>query len=121
MPQHSSGKMLSSWYSTKIRIVQSAATTRGILLVTHAGKILLKILARRLSGYCERVGILPEEQSGSQPNRSTVDMMFVVRRLQKLARKKQIPLYVYFIDLTKAYDSSDRTFLWRMLARFDVP
>ena len=35
---------------------------RGISLVAHAGKILLKIIARRLSVYCERVGILPEEQ-----------------------------------------------------------
>ena len=34
---------------------------RGISLVAHAGKILLKIIARRLSEYCERVGILPEE------------------------------------------------------------
>ena len=37
---------------------------RGISLVAHAGKILLKIIARRLSEYCERVGILPKEQSG---------------------------------------------------------
>ena len=35
---------------------------RGISLVAHAGKILLKIIARRLSEYYERVGILPEEQ-----------------------------------------------------------
>ena len=34
---------------------------RGISLVTHAGKILLKIIARRLREYCERVGILPEK------------------------------------------------------------
>ena len=34
---------------------------RGISLVAHAGKILLKIIARSLSEYCERVGILPEE------------------------------------------------------------
>ena len=94
---------------------------RGISLVTHAGKILLKIIARRLSEYCERVGILPEEQSGSRPNSSATDMMFVVRRLQELARKKRIPLYVYFIDLTKAYDSFDQTLLWTVLARFGVP
>ena len=37
---------------------------RGISLVVHAGKILLKIIARRLSDYCERLGVLPEEQSG---------------------------------------------------------
>ena len=54
---------------------------RGISMVAHAGKILLKIIAGRLSEYCERVGILPEEQSGFQPNRSTTDMMFVIRRL----------------------------------------
>ena len=77
----------------------------------HLGKILLKIITRHLSEYCERVGILPEEQSGFRPNRSTTDMMFVIRRLQELARKKRVPLYVCFIDLTKAYDSIDRTLL----------
>ena len=33
---------------------------RGISLVAHVGKILLRIIARRLSEYCERVGILPD-------------------------------------------------------------
>ena len=61
---------------------------RGISLVAHASKIMLKILARRLSEYCERVGILPEEQSGFRLNRSTTDMMLVIRRSQELARKK---------------------------------
>ena len=42
-------------------------TYRGISLVAHAGKILLKIIACRLSEYCERVGILREEQSGFRP------------------------------------------------------
>ena len=84
---------------------------RGISLVAHAGKILLKIIVCRLSEWCERVGIQPEEQSGFRPNRSinTTDMMFVICRLQELARKKRIPLYICFIDLTKAYDSVDRT------------
>ena len=94
---------------------------RSISLVARAGKILLKIIARRFSEYCERVGILPEEQSGFRPNRSTTDMMFVSRRLRELARKKQILFHVCFIDLTKAYDSVDRTLLWTVLARFDVP
>ena len=98
-----------------------SANYRGISLVAHAGKILLKINARRLSEYCECVGILPEQQSGFRSNRSTTDMMFVIRRLQELARKKRIPLYVCFIDLTKAYDSVDRTLLWTVLARFGVP
>ena len=44
--------------------------------------------------------------------------MFVIRRLQELVRKKRIPLYVCFVDPTKAYDSVDRTLLWTVLARF---
>ena len=67
---------------------------RCIALVAHAGKILLKIIARRLRQYCQGVGVLSEEQSGFRPNRSTTDMIFVIRELQELARKKQIPLYV---------------------------
>ena len=95
---------------------------RGISLVAHAGKILLKTIAHRLNEYCGgRVGILPEEQSGFRPNRCTIDIMYVILRLQELARKKRIPLYVCFIDLTKAYDSIDRTFLWTVLARSGVP
>ena len=94
---------------------------RGISLVVHAGKRLLKIIARRLSEYGERVGILPEEQSGFRSNRFTTNMMSVICRLQELARKKRILLYVCFIDLTKAYDSVDRTLLWTVLARFGVP
>ena len=94
---------------------------RGSSLVAHAGKILLKIIARHLSENCERLGILPEEQSGFRPNHSPTDMMFVIRRLQELARKKRIPLYVCLIDLTKAYDSIERIHLWTVLARFGVP
>ena len=77
----------------KGKIGQSAATTRGILLAAHAGKIQLRIIARHLSEICERVGILPEEQSCFRPNLSTTDMMFAIRRLQELARNKQIPLF----------------------------
>ena len=62
---------------------------RGISLVAHAGKILPKIMDRHLSEYCERVGILLQEQSGFRSNCSTTDMMFVIRRSQELARKKE--------------------------------
>ena len=48
-------------------------------------------------------------------------MLFVVRRLQELRRARKIPLYMYFIDLQKAYDSVDRELLRVGLARFGVP
>ena len=85
---------------------------RGISLVSHAGKVLLKVVARRLSAYCEAKGMLPEEQCGFRHNRSTTDMMFVVRRLQETGRKAGVSLFMCFIDLQKAYDTVDRTLLW---------
>ena len=94
---------------------------RGISLVSHAGKVLLKVVARRLSAYCEAKGLLPEKQCGFRPNRSTTDMMFVVRRLQKIGRKAGVPLFMCFIDLQKAYDTVDRTLLWQVLTRIGVP
>ena len=94
---------------------------RGISLEANAGEVLLKVIVGRLCDYCEREAILPEEQCGFKPQRSTVHMMFVVRRLQELARKKDTPLYFCFIDHTKAYDSVGRTFLWDVLARLSVP
>ena len=87
----------------------------------HAGKVLLKIVANRLGDFCEEAGILPEEQCGFRPQRSTTDMMFVVRRLQELGRTNNTSPEVCFIDLAKAYGSVDRVLLWEVLARFGVP
>ena len=94
---------------------------RGISLVAHAGKALLKIVATRLSTYCGARNLLPEEQCGFRPHRSTTDMMFAVRTPQELGRKARVPLFLCFIDLQKAYDSVDRTLLWQVLARFGTP
>ena len=94
---------------------------RGISLVAHTGKVLLKIVAARLSAYCEARNLLLEEQCGFRPHRPTTDMMFAVRRLQDFGRKARAPLFLCFIDLQKAYDSVDRTLLWQVLARFGTP
>ena len=94
---------------------------RGISLVSHVGKILLKVVARRLSAYGEAKGLLPAEQYGFRPDRSTTDMMFVIRRLQQVGRKAGVSLHMCFIDLQKAYDTVDRTLLWQVLTRIRVP
>ena len=79
--------------------------------------------ARRLSAYCEVKGLLPEEQCGFRPDRSTTDMMFVVRRLQEVGRKQAgVSLHMCFVeDLRKAYDTIDRTLLRQVLTRIGVP
>ena len=79
--------------------------------MSHAGKVLLKVVAKRLSDYCEAKGLLPEEQCEFRPNRSTTDMMFVVCRLRKVGWKAGVSLFMCFIDLHKAYETIDRTLL----------
>ena len=74
---------------------------RGISFVAHSVKVLLKMVASRLSNYCEAKGILPEKQYGVRPARSTIDVLFVVRRLPELGRARRILLHMCFIDLEK--------------------
>ena len=113
------GEVPQEWKNATIKVLHKkkdrteCSNYRGLSLVAHAGKVLLKIVAI--------TGILPEEQCGFRPQRSTTDMMFVVRRLQELGRTSNTSLEICFIDLAKAYDSVDRVLLWEILARFGVP
>ena len=68
---------------------------RSISLVSHAGRVLLKLTARRVIHYCEVKGLLPEKQCGLRPDSSTTDMMFLVRRLQEIGRKAGVSLSMY--------------------------
>ena len=121
------GKVPQQWKDAVITVLHKkgdkteCGNYRGISLVSHAGKVLLKVVARRLSAYCEAKGLLPEEQCGFRPDRSTTDMMFVVRRLQEVGRKAGVSLHMRFTDLQKAYDTVDRTLLWQILTRIGVP
>ena len=87
----------------------------------HAGKVLFKVVARRLSAYCETKRLLPGDQCGFRPDRSTKDILFVVRRLQEVGLKAGVYLLMCFVDLQKAYDAVDRTLLWQVLTRIGVP
>jgi hypothetical protein len=94
---------------------------RGVSLLDHAGKVLLKVVTARLTKYAEEQGLLPEEQSGFRPKRSTTDMLYVVQMLQEFGRVKNVPLFFCFIDLTKAYDTVNRRLLWKILAKAGLP
>ena len=89
--------------------------SRGISLLSIAGKVFAKILLNRLLNISEN--ILPESQSGFRSNRSTVDMIFAARQLFEKSREQHRDLYVAFIDLSKAFDSVDRSLLWLILLR----
>ena len=120
------GKVPQQWKDVVITVLHKngdqteCGNYHGISVVSHAGKVLLKVVARRLGAYCEAKGLLPEDQCGLRPNRSTTDTMFVVRRLQEVRRKAGVSLHMCFIDLQKAYDTVDRTLLWQVLTRIGV-
>ena len=121
------GKVPQQWKDAVITVLHKkgdkmeCGNYRGISLVSHAGKVLLKMVARRLSAYYEAKGLLPEEQGGFRPDRSTTGMMFVVCRLQKVERKTGVSLHMCFIELQKSYDTVDRALLWQVLPRIGVP
>ena len=93
---------------------------RGITLLSIAGKILARILLNRLAPTIGEK-CLPESQCGFRANRGTTDMVFVLRQLQEKCREQNRPLYVTFVDLTKAFDTVSRKGLWQILERLGCP
>ena len=81
----------------------------------NSGKILLK----RLQNIAEV--ILPESQCGFRRSCSTINMIFTERQLQEKAVEQQQSLYMVFIDLSKAFDTVDRSTLWTLLRRYGCP
>ena len=74
---------------------------------------------RRLQQLAERV--YPESQCGFRSQRSTVDMIFSVRQLQEMCREQRQPLFIAFIDLTKAFDLVSRDGLFKILPLIGCP
>ena len=105
-----------TWKDTVIKVMfkkkdpTECGNYRGISLVAHVGKLVLKIVGRRLMPYVENEHLINEAHCGFRSGRSTTDMMFVIRRLQELGRKEHVPLYMCFVDLQKACDSVNRVF-----------
>ena len=91
------GEVKQEWKDATVKVLHKkedrteCSKYRGLSLVAHAGKVLLKLVANRLGDFCEEAEILPEEQCGFRPQRSTTDMMFVVRRFQELGRQATLP------------------------------
>ena len=94
--------------------------SRGISLLSVAGKVLAKVmLCRLIRSVTEH--LLPESQCGFRKNRSTVDMIFTTRQLQEKCREQHQDLHMAFVDLSKAFDTVNRDLLWAVLLRVGCP
>jgi len=91
---------------------------QGISLLCVAGKLFTRVAIHRLQQLAERV--YPESQCGFRSQRSTVDMISV-RQLQEKCREQQQPLFIAFIDLTKAFDLVSRDGLFKILPLISCP
>ncbi|XP_062614292.1 uncharacterized protein LOC134276017 [Saccostrea cucullata] len=92
---------------------------RGISLLSIVGKAFARVVLNRLQKLAERV--YPEAQCGFRAERSTIDMVFSLRQLQEKCREQRLPLYIAFIDLTKAFDLVSRQGLFTLLHRIGCP
>ena len=98
---------------------QDCNSYRGFSLLSVAGKVLSRVLLPRLQIIADRV--LLESQCGFRASRSTIDAVFTLRQLQEKCIEQQCPLYVAFIDMTKAFDLVSRSGLFAILKRFVCP
>ena len=67
-----------------------------IALISHASKVMLKLLQARLKQYmnCE----LPDVQAGFRKGRGTRDQIANIRWIMEKAREFQKHIYFYFLD-----------------------
>ena len=90
-----------------------------IALISHASKILFKILQARLQQYMNHE--LPDVQVGFRKGRATRDQIANIHWITKKAREFQKNIYFCFIDYAKAFDYVDHNKPWKILREMGIP
>ena len=89
----------------KERHCKECSNYHTIALITHASKVILKILQARLQQYVNRE--LPDVQASFRKGRGIRDQIANIRWTIKKAKEFQKNIYLCFIDYTKAFDCVD--------------
>ena len=92
---------------------------RTIALISHASKVMLKILQVRLQQYVNHE--LQDVQAGFRKGRGTRDQITNIRWLIKKAREFQKNICFCFIDYAKVFDCVDHNKLWKILKEMGIP
>ena len=80
---------------------------RTVALISHASKVMLKILQARLQQDVNQE--LPDVQAGFRKGRRTRDQIVNICWIIKKAREFQKNIYICFVDYTKALDCVDHS------------
>uniref|UniRef100_A0A4W2D294 RNA-directed DNA polymerase n=1 Tax=Bos indicus x Bos taurus TaxID=30522 RepID=A0A4W2D294_BOBOX len=90
-----------------------------IALISHASKVMLKILQARLQQYVSRE--LPDVQAGFKKGRGTRNQIANSSWIIEKAIEFQKNIYFCFIDYVKAFDYVDHNQLWKILKEMGIP
>ena len=89
---------------------------RTIALISHASKVILKILQTRVQKYVNQK--LADVQAGFRKGRGTRDQIANICWIIEKARDFQENIYFCFIDYAKAFYCADHNKLWKILKRY---
>ena len=78
-----------------------------IALISHASKVMLKILQARLQQYMNHE--LPDVQACFRKGKGTRDQIANIRWIMEKARQFQKNIYFCFIDYAKTFDCVDHS------------
>ena len=90
-----------------------------IALISHASKVMLKILQARIQQYVNHEH--PDAQAGFRKGRGTRDQIANICWIIEKAREFQKNIYFCFIDYAKALDCVDHNKLWKILKEMEIP
>ena len=88
-----------------------------IALISHASKLVLKILQASLQQYLNHE--LPDVQAGFRKGRGTRDQVANICWIMEKAREFQKNIYFCFIDYAKAFDCVDYNKMWKILKEME--
>jgi len=91
---------------------------RTTALISHASKVMLKILQARLQQYLNHE--LSDVQGGFRKGRETRDQIANISWIIEKAREFQKNIYSCFIDYAKAFDCVDHNKLWKILKEMGI-
>ena len=90
-----------------------------IALISHASKVMLKILQARLKQYMNHE--LPDVQTGFRKGRGTKDQISNIHWIIEKAGEFQKTIYFCFMDYAKHFDCVDHNKLWEILQEMGIP
>ena len=91
---------------------------RTIALISHASKVMLKILQARLQQYGNHE--LTDVQAGFRKGRRTRDQIANIRSIMEKPREFQKNIYFCFMDYAKTFDYVDHKKLWKILKEMGI-